>query len=50
MGFLTSFMQSRADGHGGEEDMEWFKKVLSEGLVAALKERDTPFDQSVSRV
>jgi len=50
MGFLTSFMQSRADGHGSEEDMEWFKKVVNEGLVNALKERDTPFDQSVSRV
>ncbi len=50
MGYLTSFMQSRADGHGSPEDMEWFKKVMSEGLVSALKERDTPFDQSVSRV
>ncbi len=50
MGFLTSFMQSRADGHGSPEDMAWFKKVMTDGLVSALKERDTPFDESVSRV
>jgi enoyl-CoA hydratase/carnithine racemase len=50
MGFLTSFMQSRADGHGSDEDMKWFKSVMSDGLVKALKTRDTPFDQEISRV
>ena len=50
MGFLTSFMQSRADGHGSPEDMVWFKTVMEQGLTKALKERDTPFDQSISRV
>jgi hypothetical protein len=30
--------------------MKWFKSVMSEGLVKALKARDTPFDQEISRV
>jgi enoyl-CoA hydratase/carnithine racemase len=49
-GYLTTYMRNLESGHGGSEDMAWFKKVMDEGLKAALKERDAPFDDTVSQI
>jgi enoyl-CoA hydratase/carnithine racemase len=49
-GYLTAFTRNIETGHGGHEDMGWFKKVLDEGLKAALAERDAPFDNEVSQI
>ena len=49
-GYLTTYARNMETGHGGAEDMAWFKKVVNEGLKPALKERDAPFDDTVSQI
>lgn len=41
---------SSVGGHGSEEDKRYFRKMIDEGLGAALKTRDGKFDEAISQI
>jgi len=43
-------VQNRNSGHGSKPDMEWFQKVLDQGLKKSLADRDGHFDQNVAKI
>jgi enoyl-CoA hydratase/carnithine racemase len=45
-----ALVQNQITGHGSDEDKAWFQNVLDKGLKAALKERDSVFDQDIAKI